>query len=57
MNASWNEVDGNIVVQYRYRWRFASMSDLFLVYGEERDDQKFGTQTRSVVLKVVYPLH
>ncbi len=57
LNASWNEVNGKVVVQYRYRWRFAPMSDLFLVHSEERDDQDFSAQTRSMVVKIVAPFH
>ncbi len=52
-NASWNQPDDQLNFQYRFRWRFRPLSDLFVVYSEEREDASFDALFRSFLVKVV----
>lgn len=44
----------NINLNARLQWRFAPMSDVFLVYTDNYSIETFGVRNRGVVLKVTY---
>ena len=51
----YNTQADNFNINARFQWRFAPMSDLFLVYTDNYlVDGKFGPKTRSLVLKANY---
>ena len=51
-NVGWNRDTDFLEFQYRYRWRFASLSDFFVVYNEERTGS-FDTTFRGLMFKIV----
>jgi hypothetical protein len=57
----YNQQSDNINLNARYQWRFAPMSDLFMVYSEnylpESVLTQIKTKSRSFVLKLVYWLN
>ena len=53
----YNQQSSNINLNARYQWRFAPMSDLFMVYSENYLPQDIRTKSRSFVLKLVYWLN
>lgn len=53
----YNQQSNNINLNARYQWRFAPMSDLFMVYSENYLPQDIRTKSRSFVLKLVYWLN
>ncbi len=44
----------NVNLNSRLQWRFAPMSDLFLVYTDNYNSNLFGIKNRGVVMKLVY---
>jgi hypothetical protein len=53
----YNQQAQNINLNARYQWRFAPMSDAFIVYSENYLPDDFRTKSRSLVLKLVYWLN
>jgi len=53
----YNQQAKNINVNARYQWRFAPVSDLFVVYSENYLPQPWNTKNRALVLKLVYWLN
>ncbi len=59
-NLSWtsflqyNTQAENFNINSRIQWRFASMSDLFIVYNDNYNTENFGVKNRGVVLKMNY---
>lgn len=52
--SGWDQEDGSILFQYRYRWRYHPLSDFFVVYNEQRNDNDFGATFRSLAFKIAY---
>ncbi|MFH1263231.1 MAG: DUF5916 domain-containing protein [Pseudomonadota bacterium] len=52
-NSGWNRTDDILELQYRFRWRFAPLSEFFAVYSEERTASNFSTHLRGLIFKVV----
>ena len=50
----YNTQADNFNINTRFQWRFAPMSDVFLVYTDNYMVETFGPKNRSVVLKVNY---
>ncbi|MCX7769150.1 MAG: DUF5916 domain-containing protein, partial [Flavobacteriales bacterium] len=50
----YNTQISNLNITARMQWRFAPMSDVFLVYTDNYGTEKWNVRTRGVVLKVVY---
>ncbi len=48
-----NQID-NVNVNMRFQWRFAPVSDLFIVYTENAFPEHFQTKDRGVVVKLSY---
>ena len=48
-----NQID-NVNVNMRFQWRFAPVSDLFIVYTENSYPQGFTTKNRGLVVKLSY---
>jgi hypothetical protein len=53
----YNQQADNINLNARYQWRFAPMSDAFVVYSENYLPGDFKTKNRSLVIKLVYWLN
>lgn len=53
----YNQQADNINVNARYQWRFAPVSDLFVVYSENYLPSPWNTRNRSMVVKLVYWLN
>ena len=53
----YNQQAENINLNARYQWRFAPMSDAFIVYSENYLPSPWKTKVRSLVLKLVYWLN
>jgi hypothetical protein len=53
----YNEQADNINLNSRLQWRFAPVSDLFLVYTENYLPQNLGVKNRGIVLKLSYWLN
>ncbi len=53
----YNQQADNINLNARYQWRFAPMSDAFVVYSENYLPHPWKTKVRSLVLKFVYWLN
>jgi hypothetical protein len=53
----YNQQADNINVNARYQWRFAPVSDLFVVYSENYLPQPWNTKNRALVVKFVYWLN
>jgi hypothetical protein len=53
----YNQQANNINLNARYQWRFAPMSDAFVVYSENYLPSPWKTKVRSLVLKLVYWLN
>ncbi|PPK85454.1 hypothetical protein CLV84_2352 [Neolewinella xylanilytica] len=53
----YNDQIDNINVNARLQWRFAPVSDFFLVYTDNYDSLDFGVKNRSIVAKVTYWLN
>jgi hypothetical protein len=53
----YNQQAKNINVNARYQWRFAPVSDLFIVYSENYLPEPWATRNRSLVIKLVYWLN
>ncbi len=51
-----NQID-NLNINSRLQWRFAPVSDVFLVYTDNYFPSNFSVKTRSLVLKVTYWLN
>ncbi len=51
-NVRWNRDTDFMEFQYRYRWRFAPLSDFFVVYNEERTGD-LDTTFRGLIFKIV----
>jgi len=50
----YNQQADNINVNARYQWRFAPVSDLFVVYSENYLPEPWMTRNRALVVKLVY---
>lgn len=50
----FNSQIDNISINSRFQWRFAPMSDLFVVYTDDYGSQKWNVKNRGVVVKLVY---
>lgn len=50
----YNSQDDNFNVNARFQWRFAPVSDFFLVYTDDYDSTDFSTKSRAVILKLTY---
>ncbi len=48
-----NQID-NVNVNMRFQWRFAPVSDLFIVYTENAFPEHFQTKDRGIVIKLSY---
>ena len=48
-----NQID-NINVNMRFQWRFAPVSDLYIVYTENSYPANWTTKNRGIVLKLSY---
>ncbi|MDW8466358.1 MAG: hypothetical protein RML35_09345 [Chloroherpetonaceae bacterium] len=44
----------NVNLNARLQWRFAPMSDVFLVYTDNYGTDTFAVRNRGVVLKIIY---
>jgi len=53
----YNQQADNININARYQWRFAPVSDLFVVYSENYLPEPWKTRNRAFVLKLVYWLN
>ena len=53
----YNQQAKNINVNARYQWRFAPVSDLFVVYSENYLPQPWNVKNRALVVKLVYWLN
>lgn len=53
----YNQQADNINLNARYQWRFAPMSDVFVVYSENYLPLDLKTKSRSLVIKLVYWLN
>ena len=53
----YNEQAKNININARYQWRFAPVSDLFVVYSENYLPEPWMTKNRALVVKLVYWLN
>ncbi len=53
----YNDQIDNININARLQWRFAPVSDFFLVYTDNYDSLNFGVKNRSIVAKVTYWLN
>ena len=53
----YNDQIDNININARLQWRFAPVSDFFLVYTDNYDSMNFGVKNRSLVAKVTYWLN
>ena len=53
----YNEQINNINLNARLQWRYAPVSDFFLVYTDNYDSLDFGVKNRAVVAKVTYWLN
>jgi hypothetical protein len=53
----YNQQIDNINVNARFQWRFAPVSDFFLVYTDNYDSLDFGVKNRALVAKVTYWLN
>lgn len=50
----YNTQARNFNINARFQWRFAPLSDIFLVYTDNYDTEGFASKTRGLVLKVNY---
>jgi len=50
----YNTQSDNFNINSRFQWRFAPMSDIFLVYTDNYAVENFGVKNRALVLKVNY---
>lgn len=50
----YNTQANNVNINARVQWRYAPMSDLFLVYTENYGSEKLNIKNRGIVLKCVY---
>ena len=48
-----NQID-NVNVNMRFQWRFAPVSDLFIVYTENAFPEQLRTKDRGIVVKLSY---
>lgn len=53
----YNTQAENFNVNSRLQWRFAAMSDLFLVYNDNYNTESFGVKNRGLVFKMSYWLN
>lgn len=53
----YNQQADNININARYQWRFAPVSDLFVVYSENYLPQPWNVKNRALVIKLVYWLN
>jgi hypothetical protein len=53
----YNDQIDNININARLQWRFAPVSDFFLVYTDNYNSLDYAVKTRSVVAKVTYWLN
>ena len=53
----YNDQIDNINVNARLQWRYAPVSDFFLVYTDNYDSLDFGVKNRAVVAKITYWLN
>lgn len=53
----YNDQFDNINVNARFQWRFAPVSDFFLVYTDNYDSLEYAVKSRSIVAKVTYWLN
>ena len=53
----YNEQIENVNVNARLQWRYAPVSDFFLVYTDNYDSADFGVKNRAIVAKVTYWLN
>jgi len=53
----YNDQIDNINLNTRLQWRFAPVSDFFLVYTDNYDSLNLGVKNRAVVAKVTYWLN
>jgi hypothetical protein len=50
----YNNQVGNINLNFRFQWRFAPVSDLFIVYTENSFTGDYRVKNRGLVVKVSY---
>ncbi len=50
----YNEQADNLNLNLRFQWRFAPVSDLFIVYTDNSYPEDFMTKNRALVLKLSY---
>lgn len=53
----YNEQDDNVNINARFQWRFAPVSDLFLVYTDNYFPADFSVKNRAIVVKLSYWLN
>ncbi len=53
----YNEQADNVNINARFQWRFAPVSDLFIVYTDNYFPTDFGVKNRSIILKLSYWLN
>jgi len=53
----WNEQIENVNINARFQWRYAPVSDFFLVYTDNYGTDGLGLRNRSIVAKVTYWLN
>ena len=50
----YNSQSTNFSVFSRLQWRYAPLSDIFLIYNENKDTDNFNLKNRSIILKLTY---
>lgn len=53
----YNDQIDNLNINTRFQWRFAPVSDFFLVYTDNYDSLNFGVKSRAIFAKVTYWLN
>jgi hypothetical protein len=53
----YNEQADNVNINARFQWRFAPVSDLFVVYTDNYFPEDFGIKNRAIVVKLSYWLN
>ena len=52
----YNAQSTNFSVCSKLQWRYAPLSDIFLIYNENKDTNNFNLRNRSIILKLTYRL-
>ena len=50
----YNSQDDNFNLNARFQWRFAPVSDLFVVYTDDYDTTDFSAKSRALIVKLTY---